>query len=70
MYTQIRFGQPFCDFSRLCIYKKKKCTPTGAASQDKNLPPVPASQLRWKPPDKVIMINKTAVQKSSLEIKK
>lgn len=48
----------------------KKSNPTGAASQDKNLPPVPASQLRWKPPDKVIMINKTAVEKSPLEIKK
>lgn len=43
--------------------------PAGATSQDKNLPSVSANPLRWKPPDKDILINKTAGEKSSLEIK-
>lgn len=43
--------------------------PAGATSQDKNLPSVSANLLRWKKPDKDIMINKTAGEKSSLEIK-
>lgn len=50
---------------KLCV-----CTfPAGATSQDKNLTSAPVNPLKWKSPDRDIVINKTAAEKNSLEIK-
>lgn len=54
--TVSRFGDLLCDVNRFLEN-------AGATSQDKNLPSVPVNPLRWKSPDRNIMINKTADEK-------
>lgn len=71
MYSKIRdrFMRHHETYSMIWIDILKNARPAGATSQDKHLPSVPTNLLRLKSPDKDIMINKTAGEKSCLEIK-
>lgn len=54
----------------LCGVQSSACArPAGATSQDKNLHSAPVNPLKWKSPDRDIVINKSAGEKNELEIK-
>lgn len=73
--TILRSTDPFWDLRRLRTRggretKQNEIPVLQVQHHSIKICPLSANPLRWKPPDKNIMINKTAGENSSLEIKK